>query len=80
MTCPMQIVSIEDYKHEKSKMLFGEKISKCHLLKFLGFLPSAMGYHLSFFLRLHLNLCRGRQTGFGKRVQRGLAEIKEVHS
>ena len=35
---------------------------------------------LSFFLPLRLNLRRGRQTGFGKRVQRGLAEIKEVQS
>ena len=36
-------------------------------------------YFLSFFLPLRLNLQRGRQTGFGKQVQRGLAEIKEVH-
>ena len=35
---------------------------------------------LDFFLPLRLYLRRGRQTGFGKRVQRGLAEIKEVHS
>ena len=35
LTFPVQIVSIEDDKHEMLKPLSGENISKCHLLKSL---------------------------------------------
>ena len=50
MTFPVQIVSIENNKHEMSKPLSRENISKCYLLKSL---PRVLRVNISVVLVTH---------------------------